>query len=165
MCTRGGAGPLVGTLADMGATTGGPAAPTPAFCDRAHIPTARDLATVLGHAIGPWRSLTAELAREFPPVVETWAYSGKTLGWSLRLAHRDRPIAYLAPMAGRFRASLAIPERAMPAALEAVLPESVRAIVATAPAYPEGRAVRVLVAADEDIARVLTLARIRMAAR
>ena len=129
------------------------------------MPTEPELAAVLGAAIGPWRSLKAALALEFGPLVETWAYSGKAYGWSLRLARGERPIAYLAPLAGRFRASLALPERALPLALAADLPESVRAIVASAPTFPEGRAVRLLVASDEEVASVIVLARIRMGAR
>ena len=136
-----------------------------AFGDRAHPPTDPDLAAALGDSIGPWCALKAALAREFDPVVEKWAYSGKAYGWSLRLAHRDRPIVYLAPLSGRFRANLALPERAVPAALAADLPEAVRAIVASALTYPEGRAVRLEVMSDEQVASVMVLARIRMAAR
>ena len=134
-----------------------------AFGDRARIPTESELEAVLGAAIAPWRSLKAALAQDFDPLAERWAYSGKAYGWSLRLARRDRPIVYLAPLPGRFRASLALPERAMPAALEADLPEPVRAIVVSAPTYPEGRAVRLEVASEDDVASVIVLARIRMA--
>jgi hypothetical protein len=136
-----------------------------AFGDRASIPTEPELEAVLGAAIAPWRSVKAALAQDFDPLAERWTYAGKAYGWSLRLAHRDRPIVYLAPLAGRFRASLALPERVMPAALEADLPEPVRAIVAGAPMYPEGRAVRLEVASEDDAASVIVLARIRMAAR
>ena len=144
--------------------TGGSGSAIPAFGDRAHIPTEADLEAVLGASIGSWRSLKAALALDFDPVTEKWAYSGKAYGWSLRLAHRDRPIVYLAPLAGRFRASLALPERAMAAALAADLPEAVRAIVSSAPTYPEGRAVRLEIASDDEVASVVILARIRMAA-
>ncbi len=150
----------------MDAVPSGGAAPVmSAFGDRASIPTEPELEAVLGAAIAPWRSLKATLAQDFDPLAERWAYSGRAYGWSLRLAHRDRPIVYLAPLAGRFRASLALPERAMSAALEADLPEPVRAIVASAPTYPEGRAVRLEVASDDDVASVIVLARIRMADR
>jgi hypothetical protein len=51
----------------------------------------------------------------------------------------------------------------MPAALEAELPGPIRAVVVSAPTYPEGRAVRIEVASEDDVASVVTLARIRMA--
>lgn len=50
----------------------------------------------------------------------------------------------------------------MPAALEADLPAPVKAIVASAASYAEGRAVRIEVAAEDDLASVVALARIRM---
>lgn len=135
------------------------------FGDRASIPTEPDLEAALGPAIGPWRSLKARLALDFDPLAEGWTFSGKAYGWSLRLKHRDRAVVYLTPLAGRFRAALALPERAMPAALEADLPESIRAILASAPTYPEGRAIRLEVASEDDLASVIALARIRMANR
>jgi hypothetical protein len=135
------------------------------FGDRASVPTEPEVEAALGPALEPWRSVKAALALDLGPLVEEWTFSGKAYGWSLRLKHRDRAIVYLTPLAGRFRASLALPERAMPAALQADLPEPIRAILASAPSYPEGRAVRLDVASDEDVAGVITLARIRMARR
>jgi hypothetical protein len=132
------------------------------FRDRSRIPTDAELEAALGSSIGLWRSVVAALAREFDPVAEEWSFAGKAHGWSLRVGHRGRAIVYLAPLAGRFRASLALPERAMPAALDAPLPESVGRILSEAPVYPEGRAVRLEVGSPEDVASVLTLARIRM---
>jgi hypothetical protein len=133
------------------------------FGDRSQIPTDVELEVALGPSIGLWRSLQAELAQVFDPLVEGWSFAGKAHGWALRLKHRDRAIVYLAPLAGRFRASLALPERAMPAALLADLPEPVRETLAAAPIHPEGRAVRIEVTSQEDVASVVALARIRMA--
>ncbi|MEI8334685.1 MAG: DUF3788 family protein [Chloroflexota bacterium] len=133
------------------------------FGDRTRIPTDRELEAVLGPAILLWGALKATLAVEFDPVVEAWSFAGKAHGWSLRLRRRDRAIVYLTPLPGGFRASLALPERAVPVALESHLPGPIRAVVAGAQAYPEGRAVRIEVTSEDDVASVMTLARIRMA--
>ncbi len=133
------------------------------FVDRTRIPTARELEAALGPAIPLWEALKAALAVEFDPVVEAWAFSGKAHGWSLRVKRRDRAIVYLTPLLGGFRASLALPERAVPVALESDLPEPIRAVVASAQVYPEGRAVRIDVISEDDVADVMTLVRIRMA--
>jgi hypothetical protein len=133
------------------------------FGDRARMPTDDEVEASLGPAIGLWTALRARLTVDFGTLSEAWAYSGKAYGWSLRLKQRDRPVVYLTPMAGRFRASLALPERAVSSALEAGLPAPIQAIVACAPTYPEGRAVRIEVASEEDVASVVALARIRMA--
>lgn len=134
-----------------------------AFHDKSRTPTEADVEAALGPSIDLWDALRAALSLDFDPLLATWSWAGKSHGWSLRLAHRDRAILYLAPLDRRFRASLALPERAMPAALRADLPESLREALAEAPTYPEGRAVRIEVAAEEDVRSVITLARIRMA--
>jgi hypothetical protein len=117
-------------------------------------------------AIGPrherWVALRKALADAFDPVAEAWTFSGKRYGWSLRVSQHDRPIVYLTPLPGRFRANLALPERAVEAALAADLPPAVRAVVAAAPIHAEGRAIRLLVTSDDDLRGVLALARIRM---
>jgi hypothetical protein len=133
------------------------------FVDRTRIPIDGELEAALGPAIPLWGALKATLAVEFEPLVEAWSFAGKAHGWSLRLKRGDRPVVYLTPLLGRFRASLALPDRAMPAALEAELPGPIRAVVVSAPTYPEGRAVRIEVASEDDVASVVTLARIRMA--
>lgn len=133
------------------------------FGDKASIPTDRQLEAALGPALGRWGLLKARLALDFDPLLEGWSFGGRSHGWSLRLEHRHRAIVYLTPLAGRFRASLALPERAMPAALQADLPEPVKAIVASAPTYPEGRAIRIGIETEEDVASLVALARIRMA--
>jgi hypothetical protein len=133
------------------------------FGDRTRIPTDGDLEAALGPAIRLWEALAAALATELAPVTGAWSFAGKAYGWSYGLRRRGRSVVYLTPLEGRFRASLAMPERAMPAALDTDLPEAIRAVVATAQPYAEGRAVRFEVASDEDVEAVLTLVRIRMA--
>jgi Protein of unknown function (DUF3788) len=133
------------------------------FIDKSTRPTDAAVEDAIGSGFPLWVALRAALAGAFDPVDEDWTFSGKRYGWSLRLRRRDRPIAYLTPLAGRFRASLALPERTVDAALAADLPPAVRSTVASARTYPEGRAVRLVVTSGEDVASILALARIRMA--
>ncbi|HEX2755533.1 MAG TPA: DUF3788 family protein [Candidatus Limnocylindrales bacterium] len=139
------------------------ALPPSAFVDKASQPTDDAVERGLGVAAPFWLALRSGIAVAFAPVDEGWTYSGRKHGWALRLRQRDRSILYLTPLAGGLRASLALPERAVPVALDAGLPATIRAIVATAVSNSEGRAVRIDVRSDEDVAGVLALARIRMA--
>lgn len=133
------------------------------FTDKTNTPNGDAVEAAIGSAHASWVALRTALAAAFDPMTESWAFSGKRHGWSLRLSHRDRPIVYLTPLRDHFRVGLALPERAMDAALAADLPPAVRSVVASAPSYPEGRAVRLLVTDDEEVASILTLATIRMA--
>jgi hypothetical protein len=133
------------------------------FGDKTRIPTDEEVEASLGPAIVLWVALRARLTLDFGAPSEAWTYSGKAYGWSLRLKHRERPMVYLTPLAGRFRASLALPERAVSKALEVDLPAAILALVAGAPTYPEGRAIRIEVVSEEDVASVVALVRIRLA--
>ena len=133
------------------------------FGDKAAPPDDVGLASALGPVTERWLATIDAVGREFDPLEAGWSFSGKAYGWSLRCSHRGRPVVYLTPLEGAFRASLALPERAMSAALDAELPEHVREILAAAPTYAEGRAVRLAITSDEDVASLVTLLRIRMA--
>jgi hypothetical protein len=133
------------------------------FGDREARPDDVGLVSALGPASARWRATVDALEREFDPLQAGWSYSGKAYGWSLRCSQRGRPVVYLTPLEAAFRASFALPERAMPAALDADLPAHVREVLESAPIYAEGRGVRLAIASDEDIASLVTLLRIRMA--
>jgi hypothetical protein len=145
------------------AATIAPAIEPGVFTDKTIVPNDAAVEAAIGSGQGTWAALRAALAAAFDPMAEAWSFSGKRYGWSLRLSHRDRPIVYLTPLRDGFRANLAIPERAMAAAVAADLSPAVHAAIAVAPTYPEGRAVRLRVTSDEDVASVVALARIRMA--
>ncbi len=70
----------------------------PTFLDRTSPPDATSLAAALGPAVGVWNSARERLAATRGPLEESWAWSGAKAGWSLRLARRGRPIAYLTPL-------------------------------------------------------------------
>jgi hypothetical protein len=133
-----------------------------AFLDKAAPPDTATVEAVLGDALEAWDRLRGRLDDVLGPLQSGWSFSGKAHGWSLRLRRGDRAVVYLTPLAGRFRASLAIPERSVAEALEVDLPAAVRAIIAAAPSYPEGRAIRLDVADEDDLEAVVSLARIRM---
>lgn len=134
-----------------------------AFLDRSSSPSDRQLAGVLGPAaLARWQALCGGVGERFAGTTAEWAFSGKAHGWSLRLQLCKRPILYLTPLEGCFRASFALRESVWQVALAGDLPEAVRAAMAEAPAYPEGRAVRLPVGRDDDVDLVLSLVALRM---
>ncbi|MDP2316911.1 MAG: DUF3788 family protein [Pseudomonadota bacterium] len=141
------------------------APPAPVFCDRARPPAVEEVADALGACAPHWDAVRARVATRFAPLTETWAWSGAKHGWALRLAQGKRPIVYLAPCAGYFRASAALREDAVAAALASDLSAAARAVVATAPSFPEGRAVRIEVRDGSAVADVVTIVELRMTAR
>jgi hypothetical protein len=134
-----------------------------AFDDRQRRPGAPELQQVLGRSRASWELLLDRLAAAHAPLEQTWTYSGSRWGWGLRLRHRRRTILHLTPQRGRFLAGFALGEKAVQAAHESRLPEHVLEQIDGAPRYAEGRAVRLEVRNQRDVAHVVKLAAVKMA--
>ncbi len=133
-----------------------------AFIGKSRQPTDKDLAAALGPAKSLWDRLLTELADELQLPMRDWnSYSPKA-GWSLRVKRGDRIILYLAPFQGSFRASFALGDKAVRAALASGLPQPVIKLIEGAKKYAEGTAVRIDVAGAADIEVVKRLAKAKV---
>lgn len=110
-----------------------------------------------------WNGLKRLLAEVYSPLEEDWAFSGKSHGWALRLRHRKRPVLYMKPLEGFYRVSFALSESAAEAVRLSDLPPEIRDLVAQAPKYSEGYAVRVEVRDGSEIPSIAKLVAFRMA--
>ena len=134
-----------------------------AFLDRESPPNDPKVRSVLGRAAPHWVALHAGLSAAFPPLSEKWSYSGKAYGWSLQLRQKKRTVLYMIPCPGHFVASFALGEKACVAARADRLPAAILTAIASAPKYPEGKAVRLEVRSKKDLEAVLRLAAVKMA--
>ena len=133
-----------------------------AFLDKASIPSDSEVAQILGSTASLWPELKHRLAQGLGPLTEEWAFSGKKFGWTLRLKQKKRAVVYMTPLAGYFRASFALGEKAVSAAREAALPADVLDLIENAPKFPEGRAVRLEVRTRQDLAVLARIAELKM---
>jgi hypothetical protein len=133
------------------------------FVEKSETPTERALAEALGRKAPLWHALTRAIGEAHPPITTEWVFAGKNYGWSLRLKRKTRAVVYLTPLAGGFRASFAMGEKAVRAAHESALPQAVLRVIDEAPKYAEGRAVRLEVTRASDVKHVTALAAIKMA--
>ena len=134
-----------------------------ALDDKSKMPDDKAVAAVLGPSKSLWDELIDTLAAEFAPVSDSWGFSGKAWGWSLRLKRKKRTILYLTPCTGYLLAGFALGEKAVRAAQESRLPKSVLKVIDEAPRYAEGRGVRLEVRRSSHVKHVTTLAKIKMA--
>ena len=134
-----------------------------AFDDKSKPPPKADLAATLGKSFIHWNALREILASRFVPLTEEWGYTSKSPGGVLRLKTRKRVIVYMAPREGYFLASFALGEKAVAAARESGLPDSVLEIIDSARKYAEGRGVRIEVRNSKDVRNVEKLAVAKMA--
>ena len=108
-----------------------------------------------------WDQLVSDLTAEHR-LAQEWNSSSKTLGWSLRLKRGDRNIVYLSPLHGRFRASFALGDRAVKAALQSDLQKPTIKFIKEAKRYAEGTALRIDVKASKDVEVVKKLTAIKL---
>ena len=115
-----------------------------AFDDKSHLPNEKDLAAMLGPTSALWDDLKAHLASQYEPLTEQWNFSGKNYGWGLQLKQKKRTVLYMTPCQGYFLASFALGEKAVQAAHQSGLPDSVLSVIDSARKYAEGRGVRLV---------------------
>ena len=134
-----------------------------AFIDKPKKPTAAELTAALGPAKALWDQLLAGLADELNLTVQEWNSYSRKAGWSLRLKLKDRNILYLTPCQGCFFVSFALGDKAVQAARQSGLPQSVTKIIDEAKRYVEGTGVRIEMKKPKDIEIAKKLAAIKLA--
>ena len=134
-----------------------------AFDDKLKKPGAGDLEKMLGRTSTHWDDLRTHVAAEYAPLDETWNFAGAKWGWSLRLKQKKRTVLHMTPCKGHFLVGFALGEKAVKAAHDSHLPDSVLSVIDEAPKYAEGRGVRIEVRNKKDRETVKKLAAIKMA--
>jgi hypothetical protein len=134
-----------------------------AFIGRETKPSDADVSAALGPAKETWDHFLDGLARDHAVEGREWkSYAPKKWGWSLRVLRKKRTIVWLSPGAGGFNVLFILGDKAMAAARAAKLPKSVAQAIATAPKYPEGTGVRLVVKSPRSLAALKKLAAIKV---
>lgn len=134
-----------------------------AFDDKSKTPRPGDLKKVLGRTGTHWDNLIAHLAAEYPPLQENWGFGGAKWGWSLGLKQKKRAILYMTPCKGFFLAGFVLGEKAVRAAHDSSLPDTILDIIDGARKYAEGRAVLIEIKNKTALEATKKLAAIKMA--
>ena len=122
-----------------------------AFIDKPKKPTAAELTAALGPSKALWDQLLAVLADEHNLTVQEWNSYSRKAGWSLRLKLKDRNILYLTPCQGCFFVSFALGDKAVQAARQSGLPQSVIKTINEARRYAEGTGIRMEMKKPKDV--------------
>jgi hypothetical protein len=133
-----------------------------AFDDKSKKPTPAKLRTMLGRTSAHWDGLTSHVAASYPPLDQTWNFAGANWGWSLRLRQKKRTVLYMTPCEKHFLVGFVLGGKAVQAARDSKLPESVLTAIDKAKKYPEGKALRIEVRTKKDLQIAKDLAAIKM---
>jgi Protein of unknown function (DUF3788) len=135
-----------------------------AFLGKTERPTDAELAATLGDTASLWSDLVNWMASVEGVAGQEWKgiYVNK-YGWSLRLKYKARNIVYLGPGDGCFMVAFSLSDKGVKAAKAARLPKAVAQALATAPRYPEGTGLRLVVHGPGDLPAIRKLAAIKVA--
>jgi len=133
-----------------------------AFDDKAREPTDAEVAEMLLGTADHWNAIKDQIASLYEPLAVDWGFAGKKWGWSLRLKHKKRAVLYMTPSTGFFYVGFALGEKAVSAAHQSKLPQSLLDVIEGSQKYAEGRAVRIEVRTSRDLGNVVRLATIKM---
>jgi hypothetical protein len=133
-----------------------------AFADRDLPPQESELAEILGNSQELWDRLESRMDKQFQPLSVDWGFSGKKWGWSLRLKQKARTVLYMTPRHDHFVVGFALGQKAVDAAHESDLPQSMLDMIDDSQKFAEGRAVRVEVRTADDLRNVARIATIKM---
>jgi hypothetical protein len=133
-----------------------------AFDDKDLQPRDSDLVEILGDSQELWDELKSRMTKQFQPLSVDWGFSGKKWGWSLRLKQKARTVLYMTPRRGHFVVGFALGQKAVDAAHESDLPQSVLDMIDDSQKYAEGRAVRFEVRTGDDLLSAARIATIKM---
>ena len=137
---------------------------TNAFTGKPTQPTESELYAALGSSATLWKDFVQSMANEEGVAGQEWkGICVKKYGWSLRLKQKSRNIVYLGPGQGCFMVGFVLGDRALKAAKAARLPRRVADALATAPQYPEGTGLRLLVQRAADLPAIRKIAAIKIA--
>jgi hypothetical protein len=135
-----------------------------AFIGKPEHPSNAEIAAVLGPSARLWTELIGEVSSDVPSLTLEWkGVCVNKYGWTLRLKQKSRNILYLSPCNGCFRVAFVLGDKAVKAAGEAHLPKAVAQALATAPHYPEGTGLRLMVHRPGELSAIRKLAQIKLA--
>ena len=135
-----------------------------AFLGKTERPSDAELAAALGETAVLWSEFVNWMASEEGVAGQEWKgiYVNK-YGWSMRLKQKSRNIVHLGPGVGCFLVGFVLSDKALKVAKAARLPKAVAQALETAPRYPEGTGLRLVVQRSGDLPAIRKLAAIKVA--
>lgn len=133
---------------------------TSIFMDKKMIPAEKDLTVTLAGTYGFWKSIREYVYLKYPAGKDEWNYSGNKYGWSFRIKDTKRAIIYLLPRDGFFKAAFVFGQKATDVILNSSISEKIKAELAEARVYAEGRGIRLEVRNDiiiDDIKKLIDI--------
>ena len=130
---------------------------------KSKAPSPQLLATTLAAAQEVWDAILDSLGAEYAVLTSEWKLSKSDFGWMCVLKQKKRTVVYLTPEDGAVRVAVVLGERAASRTLASKLPDGIKALIAEARPYAEGRGIRFQVRSVAELPTVIDLVAMKMA--
>jgi len=125
------------------------------------MPTEDALAAALGESKALWDDIKKQVESACGKYNNEWKYYSKKAGWSFVVRSGKRTILYLIPQDKYFKVNFVLGDKAVAAAQEIGLPESIVALIMEATPYAEGRSFMFDICSFDDVDSVRKLISIK----
>ena len=113
------------------------------FTDKNISPTNNDLKVALGDTFEQWQNFVDYTLESYPNALCEWNFSSEKYGWSFRIKDKKRALLYLLPRDQFFKTAFVFGPKAMDKILESDVADFIKAELAQAKSYAEGRGIRI----------------------
>jgi len=125
-------------------------------------PTKNSVSNTLGAAQELWDAIVAALRTEYGVLTAEWKASKSDFGWMCILKRGTRTLVYLTPEKDGVRVGIVLGERAAQEATASSLPDGIKALIAEARPYAEGRGFRFVICSPAEVSIVTKLVALKM---
>jgi hypothetical protein len=136
---------------------------TSVFPDKSKKPDTRRLNKALGESAPYWKAIQAYIIKKHGEALEEWKYYGPKAGWVLKVLLKRRNLFFLTPLKDYFRITFVFGDKAASAVEKSNLRAAVKKDLRDARRYVEGRALRIEVKRQKDVASITKLIDIKIA--
>ncbi|RPH95704.1 DUF3788 family protein [candidate division KSB1 bacterium] len=130
------------------------------FVDKAHKPTAKEVAAALGNAADLWDEFAQFIRDKYEPITDEWKFYKS---WHWKLSRKKRTVCYFFAENNQFTVAFVFGEKAVAVAMQSKLPKKILSDIESARKYAEGRGFYVKAAKPSDLKHLQTLLAIKMA--
>jgi hypothetical protein len=136
---------------------------TSVFPDKSKKPDARRLNRAIGESGPCWTAIKAHITEKHGKATEEWKYYGPKAGWVLKVLLKRRNLFFFTPLEGYFRVTFVFGDKAATAVEKSNLRAAIKKDLRDARRYVEGRALRIEVKRQKDVASIKKLVDIKIA--
>ncbi|HUU38102.1 MAG TPA: DUF3788 domain-containing protein [Candidatus Desulfaltia sp.] len=136
---------------------------TSVFTDRSKKPDGRRLNKAIGESGPHWTAIKTDIVKKHGEALEEWKYYGPKAGWVLKVLVKRRNLFFLTPLKDYFRITFVFGDKAASAVEKSNLRAAVKKDLRDARRYVEGRALRIEVKRQKDVASITKLIDIKIA--